>query len=425
MRRLQYDVAVIGAGPAGLAAASRAKAMGVEKVVIIDRDREAGGILQQCIHNGFGLHLFNEELTGPEYAYKFIEENRTAGVELLLNTMVLQIEPDRRIYAMSRKLGLIEITAEAIVLAMGCRERNRGAVTIPGSRPSGIFTAGTAQRFVNMEGYLPGKKIVILGSGDIGMIMARRFTWEGAKVEGVFEIMPYANGLTRNMVQCLRDNNIPLHLQHTVTKIHGQERIEAVTVSKVDEHFTPIPGSERIIPCDTLLLSVGLIPENELSRDAGIAIDPVIGGPVVTDEMETTLPGVFACGNVVHVHDLVDNVTQESWLAGEGAARLVLGQQAAGNMVATKAGAGVRYVVPHKVHVENLAGKTTTLYLRVLEPAENVRIELVQGNNVVFSRHERVVRPAEMVSIKLPPERIAADAGEELTVRWVREGDRV
>lgn len=425
MRRLQYDVAVIGAGPAGLAAASRAKAMGVEKVVIIDRDREAGGILQQCIHNGFGLHLFNEELTGPEYAYKFIEENRTAGVELLLNTMVLQIEPDRRIYAMSRKLGLIEITAEAIVLAMGCRERNRGAVTIPGSRPSGIFTAGTAQRFVNMEGYLPGKKIVILGSGDIGMIMARRFTWEGAKVEGVFEIMPYANGLTRNMVQCLRDNNIPLHLQHTVTKIHGQERIEAVTVSKVDEHFTPIPGSERIIPCDTLLLSVGLIPENELSRDAGIAIDPVIGGPVVTDEMETTLPGVFACGNVVHVHDLVDNVTQESWLAGEGAARLVLGQQAAGNMVATKAGAGVRYVVPHKVHVENLAGKTTTLYLRVLEPAENVRIELVQGNNVVFSRHERVVRPAEMVSIKLPPERIAADTGEELTVRWVREGDRV
>ena len=425
MRRLQYDVAVIGAGPAGLAAASRAKAMGVEKVVIIDRDREAGGILQQCIHNGFGLHLFNEELTGPEYAYKFIEENRTAGVELLLNTMVLQIEPDRRIYAMSRKLGLIEITAEAIVLAMGCRERNRGAVTIPGSRPSGIFTAGTAQRFVNMEGYLPGKKIVILGSGDIGMIMARRFTWEGAKVEGVFEIMPYFNGLTRNMVQCLRDNNIPLHLQHTVTKIHGQERIEAVTVSKVDEHFTPIPGSERIIPCDTLLLSVGLIPENELSRDAGIAIDPVIGGPVVTDEMETTLPGVFACGNVVHVHDLVDNVTQESWLAGEGAARLVLGQQAAGNMVATKAGAGVRYVVPHKVHVENLAGKTTTLYLRVLEPAENVRIELVQGNNVVFSRHERVVRPAEMVSIKLPPERIAADAGEELTVRWVREGDRV
>lgn len=425
MRRLQYDVAVIGAGPAGLAAASRAKAMGVEKVVIIDRDREAGGILQQCIHNGFGLHLFNEELTGPEYAYKFIEENRTAGVELLLNTMVLQIEPDRRIYAMSRKLGLIEITAEAIVLAMGCRERNRGAVTIPGSRPSGIFTAGTAQRFVNMEGYLPGKKIVILGSGDIGMIMARRFTWEGAKVEGVFEIMPYANGLTRNMVQCLRDNNIPLHLQHTVTKIHGQERIEAVTVSKVDEHFTPIPGSERIIPCDTLLLSVGLIPENELSRDAGIAIDPVIGGPVVTDEMETTLPGVFACGNVVHVHDLVDNVTQESWLAGEGAARLVLGQQAAGNMVATKAGAGVRYVVPHKVHVENLAAKTTTLYLRVLEPAENVRIELVQGNNVVFSRHERVVRPAEMVSIKLPPERIAADAGEELAVRWVREGDRV
>ncbi|NLG85906.1 MAG: FAD-dependent oxidoreductase [Firmicutes bacterium] len=424
MRSIKYDVVVIGAGPAGLAAASRAKAMGVKRVLLVDRDREPGGILQQCIHNGFGLHLFKEELTGPEYAYKFIEESYASGVEFLMNTMVLTIQPDRQIYAINRKVGMLKIEAQAIVLAMGCRERNRGAVTIPGSRPSGIFTAGTAQRFVNMEGYMPGRHVVILGSGDIGLIMARRFTWEGAKVEGVFEIMPYSNGLNRNIVQCLKDNNIPLHLSHTVTKVHGNERIEAVTVSQVDEHFTPLSGSEQVIPCDTLLLSVGLIPENELSRDAGIHIDPVIGGPVVTDEMETTLAGVFACGNVVHVHDLVDNVTRESWLAGEGAARLVLGQQPTRDLVTTKAGSGVRYVVPHKIHVENLATRTTTLYLRVLQPEENVRVELVSGTKSLFSVHQRVVRPAEMVSINVPPKRITATAGEELMVRLVREGDK-
>ncbi|MFY9189005.1 MAG: FAD-dependent oxidoreductase [bacterium] len=424
MHKLQCDVAVIGAGPAGLAAAGRAKAAGAERVMLIDRDREPGGILQQCIHNGFGLHLFNEELTGPEYAYKFIQENFASGVEFFLNTMVLQVQPSGHIYAISKKLGMVDIAAGAVVLAMGCRERNRGAVTIPGSRPSGIFTAGTAQRFVNMEGYLPGKRIVILGSGDVGLIMARRFTWEGAKVEGVFEIMPYSNGLTRNLVQCLRDNNIPLHLSHTVTKIHGQERVQAVTVSKVDEQFHPVPGTEQVLDCDTLLLSVGLIPENELSRDANIDLDPVTGGPVVTDEMETTLPGVFACGNVVHVHDLVDNVTRESWLAGEGAARRVLGQQPGGDLITTRAGEGVRYVVPHKIHVANLAAKKTTLYLRVLEPDENVKLELLLGTKPVYSRRERVVRPAEMVSVSLSSGQITASAGEELVVRLVREGDQ-
>ncbi|HKM38872.1 MAG TPA: FAD-dependent oxidoreductase [bacterium] len=424
MRKLDCDVAVIGAGPAGLAAAARAKTAGAKKVLIIERDREPGGILQQCIHNGFGLHLFKEEFTGPEYAYKFIEESTTAGVKLLLNSMALRIQSDGHIYAINKMLGMLNITAGAIVLAMGCRERNRGAVTIPGSRPSGIFTAGTAQRFVNMEGYLPGRKIVILGSGDVGLIMARRLTWEGAKVIGVYELMPFSNGLTRNMVQCLQDNNIPLHLSHTVTKIHGQERVEAVTVCKVDEQLNPVRETEQIVECDTLLLSVGLIPENELTRDAKIEIDPVTGGPTVTDEMETSLPGVFACGNVVHVHDLVDNVTRESWLAGEGAALYAQGRQVDGGFIATKAGAGVRYVVPHKIRLASLKRKNTTLYLRVLEPDVGVKVELLLAGKVVFSRREQVVRPAEMVSISIPPERIVASATGGLEVRLVKEGER-
>ncbi|BCV25882.1 NAD(P)/FAD-dependent oxidoreductase [Gelria sp. Kuro-4] len=425
MRKIQCDVAVVGAGPAGLAAAGRAKAAGAGRVLLIDRDRELGGILQQCIHNGFGLHLFGEELTGPEYAHKFIAENQEAGVEVLLNTMVLQVRPDRHLYAMNRREGMLDIAAGAVVLAMGCRERNRGAVTIPGTRPAGVITAGTAQRFVNMEGFMPGRHIVILGSGDIGLIMARRFTWEGAKVEGVFEIMPYTNGLTRNVVQCLHDYDIPLHLNHTVVEIHGRERVEAVTVAKVDEKLQPIPGTERRIPCDTLLLSVGLIPENELSRDARIELDPVTGGPVVSDEMETSLPGIFACGNVVHVHDLVDNVTRESRLAGEGAARLVQGRQPGGPVLATRAGEGVRYVVPHRLHLANLAERETTLYMRVREPAEHVRIEASVGGERVLSVRERVVRPAEMVSVKLPPGSLPADCtGTELTLSVVKEGER-
>ncbi|HHY93350.1 MAG TPA: FAD-dependent oxidoreductase, partial [Firmicutes bacterium] len=282
-----------------------------------------------------------------------------------------------------------------------------------------------AQRFVNMEGFMPGRHLVILGSGDIGLIMARRFTWEGAKVEGVFEIMPYSNGLTRNVVQCLEDNDIPLHLSHTVVEIHGKERVEAVTVARVGENLKPILGTERRIPCDTLLLSVGLIPENELSRDAHIELDPVTGGPVVSDEMETSLPGIFACGNVVHVHDLVDNVTRESWLAGEGAARLVQGRQPGGPRLTTRAGDGIRYVVPHHLHLANLRERETTLYMRVREPAEHVRVEARLGDRVVASVRERVVRPAEMVSFKLPPGCLAGDeAGGELMLTVVKEGER-
>ncbi|MDK2855271.1 MAG: hypothetical protein PWQ41_192 [Bacillota bacterium] len=425
MRKIECDVAVVGAGPAGLAAAGRAKAAGAGRVLLIERDRELGGILQQCIHNGFGLHLFGEELTGPEYAYRFITENQAAGVEVLLGTMVLEVRPDRRLYAINRRDGMLEIQAGAVILAMGCRERNRGAVTIPGTRPAGIFTAGTAQRFVNMEGFMPGRRIVILGSGDIGLIMARRFAWEGAKVEGVFEIMPYSNGLTRNVVQCLHDNDIPLYLSHTVVEIHGQERVEGVTVAKVDEKLTPIPGTERRVPCDTLLLSVGLIPENELSRDANIELDPVTGGPVVSDEMETSLPGIFACGNVVHVHDLVDNVTRESWLAGEGAARLVQGRQPRGPLLNTRAGEGIRYVVPHRLHLANLKERETTLYMRVREPAEHVRIEALLDGEPILSVRERVVRPAEMVSVKIPPGSIPEGrTATELTLRVVKEGER-
>ncbi|HAI85945.1 MAG TPA: pyridine nucleotide-disulfide oxidoreductase, partial [Firmicutes bacterium] len=290
----ECDIAVIGAGPAGLAAAARAKQCGACRVILMDRDRELGGILNQCIHNGFGLQLLSQELTGPEYAEHFINEARDAGVETMLDTMVLSVAPGGRITAVNRSGGLMRISAKAIILAMGARERNRGAVTIPGMRPAGVFTAGAAQRFVNMEGYMPGKRIVVLGSGDIGLIMARRLTWEGARVEAVLEILPFPSGLTRNIVQCLNDQGIPLYLGHTVVDVHGEERVSGVTVARVDDSLKPIPGTEWDIECDTLLLSVGLIPENELTRDAGGELDPVTGGPVVTDEMETSVPGVFA-----------------------------------------------------------------------------------------------------------------------------------
>ncbi|MEA4882480.1 MAG: FAD-dependent oxidoreductase [Clostridia bacterium] len=402
MHRVECDAAVIGGGPAGLGAAASAKKSCSGRVILMDRDRELGGILQQCIHNGFGLQTLSQELTGPEYAEHYIDEAREAGVEVLLDTMVLELAPDRRIYAVNRAQGMMEISAKAVVLAMGCRERNRGAITIPGSRPAGVFTAGAAQRFVNMEGYMPGKRVVILGSGDVGLIMARRLTWEGAKVEAVLEILPFPSGLTRNIVQCLDDQGIPLYLGHTVVDVHGDERVTAVTVAKVDEKLRPIPGTEWKIPCDTLLLSIGLIPENELTRAAGAVIDPITQGPVVTDEMETSIPGVFACGNVVQVHDLVDNVTREAWVAGEGAGRLVNGQQPTGPTVRTRAGDGVRYVVPQVLHVESLEKRDIRLFMRVARPAENVNVEAVIGERVVHSKYERVVRPAEMVALTIP-----------------------
>lgn len=409
MRIAECDIAVIGAGPAGLAAAARAKQCGAGRVILMDRDRELGGILNQCIHNGFGLQLLSQELTGPEYAEHFIDEARHAGVETMLDTMVLAIASGRRVSAVSSSEGLMEIAAKAIILAMGARERNRGAVTIPGMRPAGVFTAGAAQRFVNMEGYMPGKRIVVLGSGDIGLIMARRLTWEGARVEAVLEILPFPSGLTRNIVQCLNDQEIPLYLSHTVVHVHGQERVSGVTVARVDENLKPIPGTEWDIECDTLLLSVGLIPENELTREVGCELDPITGGPVVTDEMETSVRGVFACGNVVHIHDLVDNVTREAWTAGEGAARLAAGRQPEGATLRTRAGDGIRYVVPHILHTVNLATRDIRLFMRAARPAEHVQVEAVVGGQVVFSKFERAVRLAEMVSLTIPQGRLGLD----------------
>lgn len=402
MTEISADVAVIGAGPAGLAAAIKAKQEGAGRVLVIERDRELGGILQQCIHNGFGLHLFGTELTGPEYAFRFIDEAISSGVEFMLDTMVLEVRKDKTVVAMSEATGLMSIVPGALVLAMGCRERNRGGVTIPGSRPSGVLTAGAAQRLVNMEGYMPGRRIVILGSGDIGLIMARRMTWEGAFVEAVLEILPFPSGLTRNLVQCLNDQGIPLHLGNTVVKVHGNRRVEGVTAAKVDEKLRPIPGTEWFIPCDTLLLSIGLIPENELSKMAGVEIDPVTGGPLVSDDMETCVEGIFACGNVVHVHDLVDNVTIESRIAGEGAAKVALGRIARGEKVRTKAGENIRYVVPHSLELGNCARRDTTVYMRVIKPVEKVKVEVVCDGKVLYSKGERICKPAEMLVVKLP-----------------------
>ena len=316
----QYDIVIIGGGPAGLAAAISAKENGCDSILILEREEELGGILNQCIHNGFGLHVFKEELTGPEYADRYIKKVKHLGIEYLLNTMVTEITPEKVVTAMSRKEGLFEIKAKAIILAMGCRERSRGALNIPGYRPSGIFSAGTAQRLVNRDGYLPGREIVILGSGDIGLIMARRMTLEGAKVKLVAELRPYSGGLKRNIVQCLEDYNIPLKLSHTVVNIWGKERLEGVTLAQVDENLKPIPGTEEFISCDTLLLSVGLIPENELSVGMGIKIEKTTNGPEVNENLETSVEGVFACGNVLHVHDLVDHVSREAETAGRKAA---------------------------------------------------------------------------------------------------------
>lgn len=404
-----YDVVIIGSGPGGLAAAVEAKKQGAEDVLVIERDAELGGILLQCIHNGFGLEIFNEDLPGPSYAQRYIDECLALGVETLLDTIVLEVTSGREIFASSSQFGFVEINARAIVLAMGCRERTRAMINLPGMRPAGVFTAGTAQRFVNIEGKMPGEKFVILGSGDIGLIMARRLTFEGAKVERVLEILPYLSGLTRNYVQCLQDFDIPLQFQHTVKFIYGKQRVEAVEIAKVDEQWNFIPGSEEIIPCDTLLLSVGLIPENELSRQAGVELDPITGGPYVDESRQTNVPGIFAAGNVVHVYDLADWVTLAGYEAGKGAAKFAMALRASENAhIPVVAGNNVHHVVPQSINVRSLAEDEIELQLRVLKPIEDrVMIEVHDGKNQIARKAARYARPGEMNTIKLKAKHFA------------------
>ena len=393
-----YDIVIIGGGPAGLAAAVSAKKNGIESILILERDRELGGILNQCIHNGFGLHTFKEELTGPEYAGRFIKQAEELNIEYKLNTMVMDISEQKIVTAMNREEGLFEIQAKAVILAMGCRERSRGALNIPGYRPAGIFSAGTAQRLVNIEGYMPGREVVILGSGDIGLIMARRMTLEGAKVKVVAELMPYSGGLKRNIVQCLDDYGIPLKLSHTVVDIKGKERLEGITLAQVDGKGKPIPGTEEEYSCDTLLLSVGLIPENEISRGMGVDMNLVTSGPKVNESLETNIEGVFACGNVLHVHDLVDFVSEEADTAGRSAAEYIKGNYQKDTEIRLKTDGKIRYTVPQIV----TAYKDIKVYFRVLRIFKNVHINVKnEKGETVFSKTKKKVAPGEMENIIL------------------------
>ena len=398
-----YDIVIIGGGPAGLAAAVSARENGIQDILILERDKELGGILNQCIHNGFGLHTFKEELTGPEYAGRFIEQVKTLGIEYKLNTMVMDISPDKIVTAMNREEGLFEIQAGAVILAMGCRERSRGALNIPGYRPAGIYSAGTAQRLVNMEGYMPGREVVILGSGDIGLIMARRMTLEGAKVKVVAELMPYSGGLKRNIVQCLDDYDIPLKLSHTVVEIHGKERVTGITLAQVDDHRKPIPGTEEYYSCDTLLLSVGLIPENELTRGLGADVSRVTSGPEVNDHLETSVPGVFACGNVLHVHDLVDYVSEEAAMAGQAAAEYVkelAGREGHQSLVRLSAENGVRYTVPQYLDPKHMKDQIIVRF-RVDNVYKNRSISVYYDGVKIQTRKKRVMAPGEMEQVIL------------------------
>lgn len=403
-----YDIVIVGGGPAGLAAAASAREQGIQSILILERDKELGGILNQCIHNGFGLHTFKEELTGPEYAGRFIDQVKELGIEYKLNTMVMDISPDKVVTAMNREDGMFTIRAKAVILAMGCRERSRGALNIPGYRPAGIFSAGTAQRLVNMEGYMPGKEVVILGSGDIGLIMARRMTLEGAKVKVVAELMPYSGGLKRNIVQCLDDYGIPLKLSHTVVDIDGKERLQGITLAEVGPDGKPIPGTEEYYSCDTLLLSVGLIPENELSRGMGVEIDRVTSGPVVNESLETSIEGVFACGNVLHVHDLVDYVSEEATRAGINAAKYVTaGEKAEGSRVDIIATEGARYTVPRFIRVDQMDDLLTVRF-RVGAVFKDSYISVYYNDERVMHRKKPVMAPGEMEEIKLQKEKLQA-----------------
>ena len=407
----KVDLVIIGGGPAGMSAAVAAYDAGVRDMVILEREGSLGGILKQCIHNGFGLHRFKEELTGPEYAYRYELQVRERNIPFKTGTMVLDVSADKVVTAMNSEDGVFTLQAKTIILAMGCRERPKGALNISGMRPSGVFTAGTAQKFVNMNGYMPGKKVVILGSGDIGLIMARRMTLEGAKVEAVCELMPYSGGLARNIEQCLNDFGIPLMLSHTVVEIHGKDRVTGVTIAKVDEKRRPIEETRQYIECDTLLLSVGLLPENELTKGAGIAIDRITNGAVVDQNRQTGIEGVYACGNVLHVHDLVDFVSEEAEIAGKAAAAYIAGNTAAAKAVKLTTDGKVRYTVPQKI---SSADANVTVYFRVADVYRDIRIMVRDGENVLINKKKIKVAPGEMETVTITPDMINGMKGDTL-----------
>ena len=415
----EYELVIIGGGPAGLAAAVEARKSGIQDILILERDNELGGILNQCIHNGFGLHTFKEELTGPEYAGRFIQQVKELDIPYKLNTMVLDLAADKTVTAMNREDGLFQLHPKAVILAMGCRERPRGALGIPGTRCAGIYSAGTAQKFVNMEGFMPGKRVVILGSGDIGLIMARRMTLQGAKVLACVELMPYSSGLNRNIVQCLNDYDIPLYLSHTVTDIQGRERLSGVTVSKVDENRRPIPGTEIHFDCDTLLLSVGLIPENELSALAGVELSPLTSGATVDDQLQTSVPGIFACGNVLHVHDLVDHVSRESFKAGHAAAAYARGEKNTAPTARVLDGEGVRGVVPQRIRLTG-EEREVELMFRPSGVFKNASAVVRSGEKEITRKRAPIFTPGEMAVIPLKGEVVAALDGTDITVSMER-----